>query len=125
MFETIIKLHCYFLGIGIGIFYFSNQTHINMYNSNEVTILRDDTVWLTSGCPDSRSCFHLVTPSTVKGTTVAQWSHSRHLIQFRVGWQFKGSGIKWTIGHTREYLSEKTSAKRFWTAQHPKLDLVK
>ena len=70
------------IGIGIGIFYFSNQTHINMYNSNEVTILRDDTVWLTSGCPDSRSCSHPVTPSTVQGTTVAQWSHSRHLTGF-------------------------------------------
>ena len=45
--------------------------------------------------------------------------------RFRVGQQFKGSGIKGTLGHTREYLSEKTSVKRFWTAQHPKLDLVK
>ena len=83
---AILVIYDLSIGIGIGIFNFSNQTHINMYIvqyiSNEVTILRDDTVWLTSGCPDSRSRFHPVTPSTVHGTTVAQWSHSRHLTGF-------------------------------------------
>ena len=99
------------IGIGLGIFYFSNQTHINMYNSNEVTILRDDTVWLTSGCQDSRSCFHPVSGnprhSTGHNSSTVVALKASYRFWFRVGRQFKGSGIKGTIGHTRKYVKNK------------------